>query len=119
MVSSGTVRFSVVGEDSSSSRPQSSAEPYADVRQEVPSGAPLSPESWITQAKTLLSECAQDLNSFLNAEYPFRDLYPDEKRKWERDRALIQQVEALLAAVPPVQQAPEPNPLQGQGARVS
>jgi hypothetical protein len=118
MNSSARVLFSVVGEDSSLPHSKSSAEPCAEVGQEAPAGAALSLEAWIAQAKTLLSECAQDLNGFLNAEYPFRDLYPDEKRKWERDRALIQQVEALLAAAPPVQQVPASNPALGQGEPV-
>jgi hypothetical protein len=119
MVSSGTVRFSVVGDDRLSPQSPSSVGRSARERHEVPPGAALGAELWITQAKTLLDECAQHLKGSLNAGYPFRDLYPIEQQTWERDRALIQQVEALLAAAAPVQQAPEPNPLQCQGTPVS
>ncbi len=115
MVSSGTVRFSVVGDDRLSSQPPSSVGRSARERHEVPPGAALGAEIWIARAKTLLGECAQNLKVSLDSGYPFRDLYPIEQQKWERDRALIQQVEALLAAAAPVQQAPEPNPLQCQG----
>lgn len=118
MISSGRFRFSVVGDDRLSPQSPSSVGRSAGERHGVPPGAALGAEIWIAQAKALLGECAQSLKGSLNAGYPFRDLYPIEQQKWERDRALLELVEALLAAVPPVPQAPEPNPLQGQGAPV-
>ena len=111
MVSSGRFRFSVVGEGRFSPQSPSSVGRSA--------GAALSTETWITQARTLLGECAQNLKGSLNSGYPFRDLYPIEQQKWERDRALLELVEALLATAPSSQQAPEPNPAQGQGAPMS
>jgi hypothetical protein len=119
MVFSDRFGLSVVGEGRFSPQSPSSAGRSAGAAQDVPAGAALSAEIWISQAKTLLGKCVQNLKGSLNSGYPFRDLYPIEQQKWERDRALLELLEALLARAPQSHQAPEPNPAQGQGAPMS
>ncbi len=60
----------------------------------------------------LLAECADDLESYINAEYPIntRDAYPSVERRYIRDMALVTRVRATLTPETPH------DPSQKEGA---
>ena len=56
-------------------------------------------EAQVERMRGLLSECADDLESYINAEYPVnsRDAYPSVQRRYLRDMELVTRVRAKIA----------------------
>jgi hypothetical protein len=57
----------------------------------------------VERLRGLLSECADDLESYINAEYPMniRDAHPSVERRYLRDMELVTRVRAALAGDAP------------------
>ncbi len=60
-------------------------------------------EAQVERMRGLLSECADDLESYINAEYPInsRDAYPSVERRYLRDMELVSRVRKALAGDAP------------------
>jgi hypothetical protein len=52
--------------------------------------------SRIQELKALLVEAANELEAQVNRDYPHRDQYSSEMRKWERDMDLVRRIRACL-----------------------
>ena len=59
--------------------------------------------SWadeIERLKELLAEARDDIHDEVINRYPFRDTYPDDQRRYERDMNIVNRIDAALKPNP-------------------
>jgi len=54
-------------------------------------------EKQLAEARELLTECRIELGCYIDEEWAWRDEYPHQKAKWQRDMEIVYRIDKALA----------------------